>query len=124
VPRLIDPVGVGRLTRDRCEVTETVMRLFRVRKASIPEEWRSVFERFGVNVIGGVLGGGFNPRALEIQPVYNNDAVRGYALQWMTEQYDRAERKENWMITMEAAVTIFVLFELIVSILGFKSHRC
>lgn len=97
--------------------------MFRVRKASIPDEWRDVFERFGVNVIGGVLGGGFNPPASEIQPVYNNDTVRAHALQWMTEQYDRAERKENWMITMEAAVTIFVLFELIVSILDLTSHR-
>ena len=82
-----------------------------------------MFERFGVNVIGGVLGGGFNPRAVEIQDVYNNDAVRAYALAWMTEQHDRTERTENWMFVMEVAITVFVFAELLLSIAGWVRHR-
>jgi hypothetical protein len=91
------------------------MRWFLVRKAVIPEGERDVFERFGVNVIGAVLGGGFNPRAIEIQPVYNDDNVRAHALAWMTEQYDRTDRKETWLITMEVSITGFVFAELILS---------
>jgi len=38
---------------------------------------------------------------------------------WLREQYDRAEKKETWLITMEIAITLFVFFELIVSVLDF-----
>ena len=101
------------------------MRLFfRVRKAAIPKDQRDVFERFGVNVIGGVLGGGFTPAALEIKPVYNNETVRAQALKWMTEEHDRTERKENWMFVMEVAITLFVLIEMVISIVDFVTHRC
>jgi len=29
-------------------------------------------------------------------------------LPWLTEQYDRAERKETWSPSMEFAITVFV----------------
>jgi hypothetical protein len=37
--------------------------------------------------------------------------------------WDRAERKETWSITMEAAITLFVAVELVFSILNFLSHK-
>jgi hypothetical protein len=40
-------------------------------------------------------------------------------LLWLKEQYDREERKETWLITMEAAITIFVAAELVMSIIDF-----
>ena len=67
---------------------------FRVRKASIPKGERNLFERFGANAIGGVLAGGFNPRAEEFQPIYNDAAVRARALAWMTEEHDRTAQGE------------------------------
>jgi hypothetical protein len=95
------------------------MRLFfRVREATIPKEWKDVFEQFGVNVIGSVLGGGYTPGHQAIRPVYNDLAVQDHARKWMKEQHDRSERKENWMFVMEVAITVFVLLELIISILG------
>jgi hypothetical protein len=48
--------------------------------------------------------------------------VRDYEaplLSWLTEQYDRAERKETWSLTMEAAITIFVGIEVLPSIIRF-----
>ncbi len=47
------------------------------------------------------------------------DDVIDSLLPWLTEQYDRAERKETWLITMEVAITIFVAAELILSVLSF-----
>ena len=40
-------------------------------------------------------------------------------LAWLKEQYDREERKETWLITMEVAITIFVAVEVLISILDF-----
>jgi len=34
-------------------------------------------------------------------------------LPWLTEQYDRAERKETWNLTMEAAITLLVGIEVV-----------
>lgn len=38
---------------------------------------------------------------------------------WLTEQYDRAERKETWSLTMDAAITAFVAIEVVPSIVRF-----
>gem|GEM_PF-2045161 len=45
---------------------------------------------------------------------YGIDAksVRDSLLAWLTEQYDREERKETWHITMEAAIALFVGIEV------------
>jgi len=47
------------------------------------------------------------------------EAVRDPLLSWLTEQHDLAERKETWGLTMEAAVTIFVLAELCFSVVNY-----
>ena len=100
------------------------MRFFRIRKADIPAAERAVFERYGVNVIGMVLAGGYSPGAQEISGVYErHNPMQVHARDWMTEQFDKAERHESWSILMEAAITIFVLAELIISITGLISHR-
>jgi hypothetical protein len=99
------------------------MRWFRIRKASIPKEERDIFEPFGATVIGTVLSGGFNPLAPELQSIYASTDIRRHAAAWLTEQYDRAERKETWSLTMEAAITVFVAVELVFSVLNFVLHR-
>ncbi|HMI52815.1 MAG TPA: hypothetical protein VK525_14990 [Candidatus Saccharimonadales bacterium] len=40
-------------------------------------------------------------------------------LVWLTEQYDRTERKETWTITLEIAVCVLVAAELTFSVLNF-----
>lgn len=102
------------------------MRWLRVRKAkSIPDADREMFERFGAAIFGAVLYGGFSgPQATGAQKaLYENPGTRLHAEAWLTEQYDRAERKETWSITMEAAITVFVAVELVLSVLNFVSHR-
>jgi len=87
------------------------MRWFHVRTANIPHEERDLFERSGAQVIGLTITSGFHAVAPQLQPLYDNAEMRNHALLWLTEQYDREERKETWSITMEMAITLFVLAE-------------
>ncbi len=95
------------------------MRWFRIRRADIAEPNREMFERFGASVVGTVLAGGFSPSTPGLSQIYSNSQVQADAAAWLTEQYDRVERKETWLITMEAAITLFVFTEVVFSILGF-----
>jgi len=96
------------------------VRWFRIRKAEIQSRYREHFEALGTEII----------RAYFTQPigvVVYEDAEGKWTVQalhepmqlWLREQYDRAERKETWLITMEIAITIFVASELIMSVLDF-----
>jgi hypothetical protein len=95
------------------------MRWFRIRTADIAESNREMFERFGASVVGTVLAGGLHPTAEDLGRIYDDTMVRVDAAAWLTEQYHRAERRETWLITMEAAITLFVFTEVVFSILGF-----
>ena len=84
-----------------------------------------MFERFGTSVVGVVLYSDFNgPATTEPKKsLYEDPKTGGHAAAWLTEQYDRAKRKETWSITMVAAITLLVAVELIFSILNFASHK-
>jgi hypothetical protein len=34
-------------------------------------------------------------------------------LAWLTEQYDRTERKETWGLTLEVVITVFIAVEVL-----------
>jgi hypothetical protein len=93
------------------------MRWFRVREADIPADLRTVFEHYGV---GGV-------QMWQTRKQYQGEdpegKTRAAALAWLTEQYDRAERKETWSITMEAAIVVLIVFEIVLAIMGLR-HSC
>jgi hypothetical protein len=72
-----------------------------------------------VSVVGSALASGFKTAAPELHPVFDNPNTRTHAADWLTEQYDRAERKESRSVTMEVAITLFVAVELFLSILNF-----
>jgi hypothetical protein len=94
---------------------------FAIRKAKIDPGLRLEFERYGVAAIQQLLvamGGSADVR-FEGRLTQDDPDFRPAMLDWLTEQYDRAERKETWQITMEAAVTVFVLAELCFSIFSF-----
>jgi hypothetical protein len=95
------------------------MRFFRIRAARIPDEDRHLFERYGSAVIGFMVASGAAPRAEELRPVYFTPERTVSAVAWLTEQYDRAERKESWSILMEASITVFVLAEVAFSAISF-----
>ena len=90
---------------------ETKMRLFSVRRARIEPERRTTFERYGTVGMQVALGD-MNHFVHQGQTVKAQGPILDYVLPWLTEQYDRVERKENWSLIMEVAITIFVLGEL------------
>ena len=92
------------------------MRWFQIRKATIDPELRITLEQYGVPVMQQVLSVGSNFRH-KGQATWV-EAVRDSVLAWLTERYDREERKETWQITMEAAVTVLVAAELVMSFVG------
>lgn len=91
-----------------------------VREAKIDPRYRQRFEELGAEIV----------RAYFTEPigtiVWTDDqgvttlreAHEPMQL-WLREQFDRAERKETWLLTMEVAITIFVAAELVMSILDF-----
>src|ERR1700751_3972573 len=97
------------------------MRWFPIRKAKIDPELRITLEQYGVPVMQQVLSVGSNFRH-KGQATWV-EAVRDSVLAWLTERYDREERKETWQITMEAPVTVLVAAELVMSLVSFTMRR-
>jgi hypothetical protein len=110
------------------------MRWFRIRKAKIANKDREEFEQFGVATIQSMLASGNlnelkNDFPIGGAPLSSRSTLsliqfelfqkKPAALAWLVEQYDRQERKETWSITMEAAITVFVLAELVLAL----THR-
>ena len=81
------------------------MRWFRIRKADIDPTLREAYEQSGVislqleyavkHIVRGMQAG-------ERTPAPPDDTA---LLAWLTEQYDRTERKETWGLTLEIAIT-------------------
>jgi hypothetical protein len=88
------------------------MRWFRIRRAnSINADLRRTFEQLGPGImqVSLAVDSSFKHNGEDVWPHDVLDSL----LPWLTEQYHRAERKETWSITMEAAITVFVLAELL-----------
>lgn len=88
---------------------------FRVRTANTKPEFRETFEQYGVPTMQALLAttNYFHHKGKDITA----QDVRPELLPWLTEQYDRAERKETWSLAMEVAITAFVATELLFTIL-------
>jgi hypothetical protein len=89
------------------------MRWFGIRRANTDKMLRSSFERYGVATLQGMLAGPGGLVSIRqpgggVHPLNVQESV----LPWLTEQYDRAERKETWSLTMEAAITLLVAIEV------------
>jgi len=95
---------------------------FRVRRAKINPIFRQHLEQFGAPVVAAVLAAGSAPRHENLARIHNNSDLAESAAKWLTEQYDRDERKESWSIIMEAAITVFVLVEMTISIVEFRDR--
>jgi hypothetical protein len=96
------------------------MRWLNIRKAKIDPDLRKTFEQYGIMTMQTLVGtnatffrhkGSLTTVQMVEQPL----------LAWLTEQYDRTDRKETWSLTMEVAITIFVLGELI---FDFANWQC
>ena len=98
------------------------MRWFRIRRANIPPLVRTTFEYYGSTILALYITNNALFNLPELWSIYQKMETRRYFLDWLTEQYDRAERKETWSITMEGAITIFVAAELILSAMSLGWH--
>src|ERR1700690_516397 len=97
------------------------MRWFDIRKAKIEPELRTALEQYGVPVMQQLLAvsGAFRFKGKMVTVDEKREPISA----WLTERYDRDERRETWLITMEAAVTILVAAELTMSILSFFARN-
>ena len=69
--------------------------------------------RFGEAIIGSIIASGLNPRAPELQAVYNNPETLLHATRWLTERGDVKEQHEDRLETVEWAILIFVFLGVI-----------
>lgn len=83
-----------------------------VRKANIATELRTSLEQYGAPVIRQIVAGNMGSSPTLLQLRWDKQET----LAWLTEQNDREERKETWSLTMEAAITVFVLAELVLTL--------
>jgi hypothetical protein len=88
------------------------VRWFRIRSAKIDPALRETFEQHGVGTMQTLLAAPDRPFVHKGERIDAN-RVRDSLLPWLTEQYDRAERKETWNLTMEAAITLLVGIEVV-----------
>jgi hypothetical protein len=94
------------------------MRWLKIREAKIHDALRTSLERMGVALIQQWVVASRTLQYKKVpsgQPEYAGDQE---VADWLTEQYDRTERKETWSLTMEVAITVFVLGEFVLSMLN------
>jgi hypothetical protein len=97
------------------------MRWLHIREANIDQSLRETFEQHGVGTMQSNLAAGhYIVHNKETTPIRD---IMPDLLLWLTEQYDRAERKETWSLTMEVAIALFVFAELMFSIIGYVKTR-
>jgi hypothetical protein len=96
------------------------MKWWRIKRADIDPSFRAMFEEQGAETVRSFLaalpGMVFTRHEDTVVTVQQ---VRLPMQKWLKEQYDRAERRETWLITMEVAITVFVASELILSLISF-----
>ena len=74
---------------------------------------RTTLEQYGVPVMQQVLstGGNFRHKGQALWVEAARDSVLG----WLTERYDRDERKETWQIVLEIFVIVLIGVEIVLS---------
>jgi hypothetical protein len=98
------------------------IRWFRIRPAQIENEYRELFEERGVDTMRAYIGLSYSIRKPDGTLITERD-VRPRLLPWLLEQYDKAERKETWSLTMEFAIVVLVAVELLFSTINFWHAR-
>ena len=88
------------------------MRWLGIRKAKIDRELREIFEQYGVGTMQSILATTNYIRKADGRPI-PLEQFQADLLPWLTEEYDKAERKETWSLTMEVVITIFVVLEVV-----------
>src|ERR1700680_836985 len=96
------------------------MRWFSIRKAKLDPELRKTFERYGA--VGMQIALSDMNHFIHQGRTMKADAVLDSVLDWLTEEYDWADLKATWSMTMEFFITIFVGFELYLAVVARFCH--
>ena len=99
------------------------MRWFRIRKATIEPELRATLELYGVGSMQAILGRHTTFWQQDRWHGAHDPPYLKYVIDWLCEQYDRAERRETWTLTMEAAITVFVILEVALVVAQWPTSR-
>jgi len=76
----------------------SIYRKIRLRKANnISQAERDICERYGEQVIGMMLAGGWSPSTIDLQDIYYSPLARENARDWLTERADYRERHDRWI---------------------------
>jgi len=101
------------------------MRWFSIRNAKISSDMKDAFDQAGPSTIQQLMFSGMISTANlppVLQQLWQQSKEREAAFKWLTEMADRADRRETWNLTMEAAITVFVLLSLVVEIWNLFKH--
>lgn len=103
------------------------MRWIPPKKAAIKDEFRKAFAQHGTLTMQMFLSTTnyfhYRDKDGKDQKAMAQDVLSDL-LPWLTEQYERAEVKETWSLTMEAAITVFVAIEVVPLIVRFFKWLC
>ncbi len=108
---------------DAAQETSGTMKWFRIKRAEINPELRELFEERGLETVRLYVAIPDWTMRRRDGTVVPREELRKPMMLWLKEQYDGAERRETWLITMEIAITVFVAAELLMSILDFACRH-
>jgi hypothetical protein len=101
----------------------------KVRKATIDSKLREQLELLGKDVVALAVGiGGMPLSGSHVAPTYAQTLIFGNydpAMRWLQEKRDEDERHNTVSLWLEIAITIFIIFEIGLSItsLYHEFHR-
>ena len=101
------------------------MRWIRIGKANISSAMRDAFDQAGTSIVQQLMFSGMINTAnlpAVLQQLGQQSEERKAAFKWLTEMADRADRRETWNLTMEAAITVFVLMSLGIEVWNLFKH--
>jgi hypothetical protein len=84
--------------------------MLKIRKAVIDPQLRTRLERYGVPVIQQMVSN--QVRFRDEEGIAKVEGYQAAIMAWLTEEHDRAERKANVSLAMEAGILILVALEV------------
>jgi hypothetical protein len=105
-----------RFIRDLPKRASSALRLRTLRKADIPKDLRDICARYGEDVIAMLLASGHNPRAKELQTIYQTDEAVEHARAWLAERSHSRQRREIVTLSLEVVVVGLIGLEILLGI--------
>jgi len=95
-------------------------KFFDVRFMDVPDSVRDICNRYGPQVIGTMLAGGYNPSTPDLQAVYATNQTKLHARDWLTETTNIQDYRERWIpfrdLILEVLVVGLIGWELVLGV--------